>query len=776
MRILRYMAFALGGVAALLGALGLFVYATFDANKLKSEVVQIVKDKKQRTLAIDGDMALSFWPSLGLRLGRVRLSEHASDGEFAALDSARVSLALLPLLSRQVVIDQLELAGVSAALVRGKDGKLNIDDLLTRDEPPENQSLRFDIASIKLTDSRLDLRDEQSGRSATLSALNLATGRIANVAHGHLQLAGRLAVDKPAVGTDLLLASDYDIDLDQKRLALAAVDLRLKGDAATLSKLDFTLTAGRLGFDPASAQVEADKLRLIARAMLDDDTIDVRLDAPKLQASSERTSGETLNIAARFAGAKRAVDAKLDLASIQGSAKALHVARLALSFDAKAGEVAAKGSADSPLSVNLQTLAVEMPAFALDFDATAGANTIKGRLTAPLKASLQAMTVELAKIGGEVNVANPQMPMKSVRLPLAGQARADLNKQSASGQLSSAFDESTLRSKFSVSRFSPLALGFELDVDRLNVDKYFPPAAPDAKKAPADKPVDLSALKGINASGVVRIGALQAAGVKVSNLKLEIKAANGKLEVAPHSASLYDGALAGSFSADANGNRIVARETLSNVNIHPLLRDVTGTDMLEGRGNLSFDIATGGASVAAIRRALAGTARLSLRDGAVKGVNIARTLRDYRTLARTGATKRAVAGEKTDFTELSASFRVAGGVAHNDDLQARSPLLRLTGSGNIHLADSRINYLARATVVNTATGQEARDLASLKGITVPVRLAGPFDALTFQPDFAAVAGDLARARLGLAPQQSQQTAQDKISEQEPVKLKGVLGR
>ena len=135
----------------------------------------------------------------------------------------------------------------------------------------------------------------------------------------------------------------------------------------------------------------------------------------------------------------------------------------------------------------------------------------------------------------------------------------------------------------------------------------------------------------------------------------------------------------------------------------------------------------------------------------------------YKTLARAGATKRAAAGEKTDFTELSASFRVTGGVARNDDLQARSPLLRLTGSGNIHLADNRINYLAKATVVNTAAGQEGKDLANLKGISVPVRLAGPFDALTFQPDFAAVAGDPARARPGQAAQQVQQAAPGKIS-------------
>lgn len=781
MKILKYIAFALGGVAALLVAGGLFVYATFDANKLKSEVTQIVKDKKQRTLSIDGDVALSFWPSIGVRLGRTRLSEHASDDEFAALDSARVYLAVMPLFSKQVVVDQLELAGVSATLVRGKDGKLNIDDLLSKDDKPESQAVRFDISSIKLKDAKLVYRDEASDQSATLSALNLSTGKIANLAHGRMQLDGKLAVNKPVVATDLALGADYDIDLDSKRFALAAADIRVKGDVAVLNKLDLALNAARLGLDPAAAQVDVEKLRLTAKAMLDADALDLRLDAPKLLANAEKASGESINIVARLAGPQRTVDAKLDLSGMQGSTKALQVGKLALAFDAKAGDISAKGNIDSPLSANLQTLAFEMPAFALDIDARAGTNAIKGRVTTPLKANLQAMTFDLSKLGGELAVASPRMPMKSVRLPLDGEAHADLTKQSASGQLATKFDESSVRSKFNIGKFSPLALGFELDVDRINVDKYFPPEAKKAAEPAdkqADKPIDLSALKGLNANGVVRIGALQASGVKVSNLKLEIKAANGKLDVAPHSANLYDGALAGSFSADANGNRIVAKESLTGVNINPLLRDAVGKDMIEGHGNLSLDIATGGATVSAMKRALGGNARLVLRDGAVKGINIAKTLREYKAVTGAGpaAAQKASATEKTDFTEMSASFRIANGIAHNDDLAAKSPLLRLGGAGDIDIGDNSMNYLAKATVVNTATGQEGKELANLKGVTVPVRLSGPFDALSYHVDFAAIATDLAKAKVNEATQQLQQKAQEKVQSQVQDKLKGLFGR
>jgi len=53
----------------------------------------------------------------------------ASDKEFAAVDAARVSLQLMPLLSRELVVSQVEVSGLRANLVKNKNGGSNIDDL-----------------------------------------------------------------------------------------------------------------------------------------------------------------------------------------------------------------------------------------------------------------------------------------------------------------------------------------------------------------------------------------------------------------------------------------------------------------------------------------------------------------------------------------------------------------------------------------------------------------------------------------------------------------------
>ncbi|HEX6362560.1 MAG TPA: AsmA-like C-terminal region-containing protein, partial [Albitalea sp.] len=95
--------------------------------------------------------------------------------------------------------------------------------------------------------------------------------------------------------------------------------------------------------------------------------------------------------------------------------------------------------------------------------------------------------------------------------------------------------------------------------------------------------------------------------------------------------------------------------------------------------------------------------------------------------------------EKTDFSELSATFQIADGVARSRDLDLKSPFLRLGGEGAIDIGRGRIDYLARATVASTTKGQDGAELAALRGLTVPVRLAGPLEAPDWRIEWSAVA-------------------------------------
>ena len=321
-------------------------------------------------------------------------------------------------------------------------------------------------------------------------------------------------------------------------------------------------------------------------------------------------------------------------------------------------------------------------------------------------------------------------------------------------------DDSNVKGKLSMARAAQPSYSFDLTIDRINLDRYLAvsekkkPAAgkqepPKKEEAAQDAPVDLSGLKGLNAKGQLQVGALQVQGLKLSNLKAQLKAADGRAEISPHSASLYEGELSGALSLDGNANRIALKETFSNVSIGPLLRDLAQQDRLEGKGNVALDVAAAGATAGALKRSLSGAANVRLRDGAIKGIDIAGLLRKARAAAGRQSGQAADGKERTDFSELSASFSIKNGVAHNEDLDVKSPLLRIGGSGDIDIGRSAISYVVKASVVGTTS------------LTVPVKLAGPLDAMKYEVDYRAVAGDLAKSKIG-----------DKVRD----RLKGLLGR
>jgi AsmA protein len=80
---LKYTLFTLAGLLLLLAFFAAYIAATFNPNDYKPLVIKLVQDKKQRTLHLDGDIKLAFWPKIGADLGKLSISEHKSEAIFA---------------------------------------------------------------------------------------------------------------------------------------------------------------------------------------------------------------------------------------------------------------------------------------------------------------------------------------------------------------------------------------------------------------------------------------------------------------------------------------------------------------------------------------------------------------------------------------------------------------------------------------------------------------------------------------------------------------------
>jgi AsmA protein len=733
---IKYTFYAIAGFAVLfVGAISVVVF-TVDPNSFKPMIVEMVKAKKQRTLTLTGDIKLTLFPKLGLDLGKAALSEHKGDKDFAAVDRLRLGVSWLPLLRNELLVEQVIVDGLHARLVRYPDGSTNFDDLMKKEEASE---IKFDIDKVKITSAALDFDDQQAKRKLALSEINITTRRLKNNVPTEIAGTFNLLSDNPKLKLQNRIDSVLKFDLDHKRYTLDALSFESIGEAVGITDFKFGF-GGSADINLDTLYIDAKNIGAELRGMYGADRIELKLDAPQLQLTKDKASSSKITL-----------DAKLQRPS--GNVRVAAVL--------------------TALSGNAQTFKAD--AFTVEVSGIQSGNAINGKLSSLVSGNLENLQFDLTKIAANVTVTNAKLPNGGFKADLAGDAGASVKQEYLHFNGALHMDESHIKAKLAMQGFAQPKYNFDVDIDQLDADRYMaskPAAQAASQPSGAEKPLDLSALKQLNATGSLHIGSLKFSDVKTNNLHIDLKAANGHLDAAPISANLYQGSLAGSINVNAGATpQFTLKQKFSNVSVGPLIKDAINKDIVEGHGNINLDISAQGNTVSAMKKNLHGSAGLVLNDGAIKGINLAATLRNAK--AKLGAlkgqqTQAANQQEKTDFTELKANFAINHGVAHNDDLSAKSPLLRLGGNGDIDLGNNSMNYLAKATVVGSLEGQGGAD--SLKGLSVPVRVSGPFEALKYNLDFNAMVGEVAKAKI----EQKTEEVKSKLGEQLKSGLNGLF--
>jgi AsmA protein len=277
---------------------------------------------------------------------------------------------------------------------------------------------------------------------------------------------------------------------------------------------------------------------------------------------------------------------------------------------------------------------------------------------------------------------------------------------------------------------------------------------------------------------VINLNALQVKNLHITNVILPVTAAAGKLEINAMRAQLYQGEVLGNIAVDAHSNAISFKQNLSNISINPLLKDFMNKDIAEGRGNISINLQTHGNLASQFKQNLNGTVSTKLTDGAIKGINLAKSLRDFKAkfLSRTDQQQAANSNDKTDFSAFSASINFTDGIGKSDDLDMKSPFLRVGGNGMVNLRDNTLDYVAKVMVVNSSTGQNGADLSELKDIAIPVRIHGPFDQLSYQLQFAQISSEALKSALKAKAAPVIEEKKKQVTDQLKNKLKGLFDR
>ena len=324
-----------------------------------------------------------------------------------------------------------------------------------------------------------------------------------------------------------------------------------------------------------------------------------------------------------------------------------------------------------------------------------------------------------------------------------------------------------------------LTVNADIDLGMLDLNPYLPEAVAqaDTPKPKSDDPtqpivwddtkMDLSGLNALDANIVIRSSGLKANEIKLGANQFTVNLKNAVANLTLDKFAAYEGNGKGKVRINAQQTpyKIATNFALDAIDAQPLLTDAAGFDKLMGKGSLNWDLTTSGDSQKSFISALQGKLAFEFADGAVKGANIAEMVRKGKELIKgnIGAVSEGLDtgfdnSEQTDFSALTGSFNFSNGIGKNTDLSMLSPLIRISGEGDVDLPMTTVNYRLVTGIVDSLEGQGTTDDST--GFKIPIRIEGPFHDVGISLDVSKAAEDEVKEK-----------AKDKIKD----KLKGLFG-
>lgn len=760
-KLLKYSAYGLGVLISIILIVLAMVAATFNPNDYKQQIIDLVQAKKSRTLKLEGDIKLSFWPKIGANLGKISLSEHNNSAEFASVESIKVSLALLPLLKKELIVDTIYINGSHANIIKYKDGNTNIDDLISPDDE-KSPDIKFDIEGINISNSAANYKDEATGAQYSLAKLNVKSGHVTLAQPVDLVTDFTISANQPQIAASVKVKGNFLVDTITKHYVVKGLDATINGDLLGGKSVDIVAT-GNVDAKPDNGEILVDRLKLVASGQFSGAIMTLDLSAPSLIVQKNEVSSKIVSVSLTQEKAGDTFKANLVLADVKGSAKALQSSGFNGDISAMQGKRTINGQFYSSFIGNLESLIFDLPKLAgkldvkdpslpnggkqgsfnlslhadiknesanskfnLNIDETnlngevsitnitapnikfnlnadkLNLNKLLAKNSAPAKSNnkptdlgalktllvdgklnvgsllydnyriyglnvnikadgekllLSGLNVKVddSQIKGLVGISQFTKPLYTFNLDIdqldvdkyvtASSTSADKNhtdkpidltvlkalnadgslrigklkygKTKASNiridlkadgekvnlnPLSAKADDSQISANVGISRFNDPVYTFDINIDKLDADKYITKSEQPAVKNTGDMPIDLSALKKLNASDEVKIGWLKLANVKTEHVNLGLKAENGIATLSPFSADLYQGHMNGMFKVDARATpSITFKQSMKSIAIGPLIVDAINNDMLDGKGTLNIDISTTGNSLGALK-------------------------------------------------------------------------------------------------------------------------------------------------------------------------------
>jgi AsmA protein len=292
-------------------------------------------------------------------------------------------------------------------------------------------------------------------------------------------------------------------------------------------------------------------------------------------------------------------------------------------------------------------------------------------------------------------------------------------------------DETGLQGLLKWSGGDAASLKFELDVDRIDLDRYRAPegAAESQAPQPKEKPAEKAAQWEI--AGTLKVAAAHFSRLDFTNLKVTLASKDMITRLFPIESQIDGGRYSGDITWDQRGTTpaLSMDEHLTGIDMARLLAGTPQKNRLSGHATLTLKASANGGSAEAILNTLNGHLDANLAEGAIEGIDLAYDVNVAQALIERAAPTRENSG-RTRFDAFKMSSQITNGVAETHDLVIASQLLRVTGQGTANLSSKALNLQLQASILAAP---------SAKAIDIPVKVTGTYIDPRVKPDVEAIA-------------------------------------
>ncbi|MCG7519354.1 AsmA family protein [Ruegeria sp. Ofav3-42] len=259
-------------------------------------------------------------------------------------------------------------------------------------------------------------------------------------------------------------------------------------------------------------------------------------------------------------------------------------------------------------------------------------------------------------------------------------------------------------------------------------------------------PIDASALALANGKIRLKANSIAVPGLTLGPSDLTLNLDRSRAVLAMNPATLFSGHLTGQVVANnRNGLSVGGNLKADGIDIQQALSALGGIERLSGTGSGSFEFLGIGQTEDQIMRSLSGKGGLNVGRGLISGFDL------DRLMGRGGGE-----GGTTVFNSLSASFTIDQGVLRNDDLLMSLDNFRADGTGRVGIGNRDIDYLFTPVALRANSGN---------GISVPVRIVGPWSNPSIKPDLTKVIEAAAEGKAKELEDEAKQKVFEKVGEE-----------